>query len=329
MKLNTILIILVSTITFQSCKNDIEINAPWKETPVVYSFIDINSTYQYIRINKTFQTANNQTPQQAAQISDSLFFGDTLQVYLYNLSTGETIKFYPSTDIPKDAGYFANDKNTLYKAQTIFKDVNGVDSLNLIKVATNYKLEITHKQTGYVCTAITTIIDKAIVMGGVFANYQLNIRLDLPYIKVPFVWDYAANAVIYDALIRYTYSENGTTKFVDEYITQNEPSIVQYRLASAVLNTFLKNYFNVPTMPIYPREIIKVQYIVLSGSPDLKSAIDISNPNLTLLQVKPNYTNIQGGLGLFTSRSTSIKDMPFQDDISKSNLTQGVNGFPQ
>lgn len=330
MKLNYILIILIGIITTQSCKNDVDIYAPWKETPIVYGFIDINSDTQFVRISKTFQTSNNQTPQQGAQISDSLYFKN-VEVTITNSRSGKKFNLTKSNTTPKNQGYFPNDVNYLYNDLGMLKIIDGLPNLptdTLNYKGDNYVLNIHSLNTNNNYSANTSILGKAAIMPN-SPNYQLYIRPELSYVYVLFNWEFVSNAVLYDGIIRYIYSENGVTKYADQIVAKNETTKNSNIIKSDQLNSFMKNYFNTDAMPVYQREIIKVQYVVLSGSIELKTAIDIESPNLSLLQFKPTYSNINGGLGLFTSRSTSIKDIGFQDDLSKYNLTKGVNGFPQ
>lgn len=320
MKIKSLLLALLSiTAILPACKNDIEINAPWKETPVIYGFIDPNQTAQYIRITKTFQNALNLTPQQAAQLSDSLYF-DTLQVTLTDMSTNAVFPLH-RIDTTKDAGYFASDKNYLY-------------TCNMSPVVDHaYRLDIFSPKSGKTYSATSNVVGPALIMPNA-ATYTLNIK---PYRDDNFYlyrWDPAKNGVIYDAIIRYEYSEypvgqpqNKVDKYADQYVAFNDETVFTFVRPTIEMNVFLKNAL--PYVPGVERAIRQVDYVVISGSPDLKTAIDISKPSTSLLQVKPEYTNIPGGLGVFTSRSTSIKVIPFANDSSKYYLTKGVANFPQ
>ena len=47
-------ITLTIIITTASCKTEVELNAPWKNTPVVYGLLETGRDTQYIKINKCF-----------------------------------------------------------------------------------------------------------------------------------------------------------------------------------------------------------------------------------------------------------------------------------
>ncbi len=327
MKLKNLFIIFIFFMVLQSCKNDIEINAPWKETAVVNGFIDIGTTHQYLRITKTFQNAANLTPQQAAQISDSLYF-DSLIVKIIDLTdTTQTFNFYKNTSIQKDPGYFASDKNILYYCDNMQPILGHV-----------YKLYIYNPKSGNTYTSQTSIVDKVVIMKN-SPTYQLDIFYDPKFPNyINFEWNIAQNAAIYTALIRYYYTENSISKTADQLIAINDFDKFSFNFKSDQMNQFFINTFgrrdviNNPSDTLVFRKINSIDYIVLAGTADLKTAVDLSKPNTSLLQVKPDFSNIQGGLGLFTSRSTTTKYIPFDLKTpysSEKNLTVNVKGFAQ
>jgi hypothetical protein len=66
------LLIILVLLGFVSCDNKLEINAPYREIPVIYGFININDTVQYLRIQKVFQNSIEVKANEASKISDSL-----------------------------------------------------------------------------------------------------------------------------------------------------------------------------------------------------------------------------------------------------------------
>ena len=329
MKFKICLLFFSGLFIIQSCKNDIEINAPWKETAVVNGFLDISTSQQFIRITKAFQNASNLTPQQSAQISDSIYF-DTLFVKITDLSdTSQNFLFYKNTSIPKDSGYFSNNINILYACYNFTPILGHV-----------YKLFILNPKSGKTYTSQTSIVGQTHIMPtNTPPNniYKLDIFYD-PNIPnyIQFQWNPVPSASIYTALIRYNYIENNNpiSKSIDQYISINDQTVFFYNFFSSQMNQFLINSFgrrDTADHSVY-RKITEIDYVVLSGSSDLLTAVDLSKPNTSLLQVKPDFTNIQNGLGLFTSRSTSILNVPFDmltPYSSEKNLTLNVRGFAQ
>jgi hypothetical protein len=332
MKLKNSFIILLFLLGIQSCKNDIEINAPWKETAIVNGFLDIGTAQQYIRITKTFQNASNLTPQQAAQISDSVYF-DTLIVNVIDLTSGvDTFSFIKTTSIPKDTGYFASDKNILYYCNNMLPKLGHV-----------YQLIILNPKSGKTYLSQTSIVGKTSIMPNNSSSspYRFDIYYD-PNIPnyIQFEWSPVPSAFIYTALIRYYYTENNISKSADEILVPNDeevktsPDTYFLNFQSFKMNQFLIDYFGRRDTADHSvfRKITEIDYVVLSGSKDLLNAVDLSKPNTSLLQVKPDFSNIQNGLGLFTSRSTTTLKVPFDlltPYSSEKNLTLNVRGFAQ
>jgi hypothetical protein len=313
MKLKHLFTALVIVLSIQACKNDIEINAPWKETPVIYGFMDLGSTTQYIRITKTFQNSANLTPEQAAQLSDSLYF-DTLVVSLYDVTVPALppVSFIRTNTVPKDQGYFANDKNYLYTAN--FRP----------RADRIYKLVIYNPKSTNKYEATTAIVDTAAIMKK-SPYYLLSIDYSTPVKLVTYNWAVAGNSAIYDGAIQYVYTEDGVTKSIEQIIAPGVSSGDGNNFNPRVLNDFLKAYFK--DKPSAARVMTQIYYVVYAGSSDLAYAVSLNRPISGLLQVKPEFTNVSGGLGLFTSRSSNKRQMFFKDNNSRVNLTQGVNGF--
>jgi hypothetical protein len=322
MKLKTLTVLFVlSIIALQSCKNDIDINAPWKETAVVYGFLDAHTPKQYIRITKTFQTSPSTSPDQVAQITDSLYF-DSLQVKLYDLTfpSISPIVFTRSNSIPKDNGYFASDVNYLYTNTINFKP----------NADHQYKLEIIHPSSGKAYYGLSPVVAEADIMTGL-KTYVIKIDYSSGSV-VLFNYSAAKNAAVYDAAIRYIYTENGVLDSVDQIVasgiaaSESVNDAFKLKIKPTDMNLFLADYFK--DKPMASRVLMNyITYVVYAGSSDLKFASDLSKPSTILLQVKPEFNNIQNGLGLFTSRSTNQLNFFFKDETSRVNMTKNVNGF--
>jgi rRNA maturation RNase YbeY len=54
MKIINFIFFLVLIVTFFSCKNELKINAPYKEIPSIYAVLNPQETIQIIRVNKVF-----------------------------------------------------------------------------------------------------------------------------------------------------------------------------------------------------------------------------------------------------------------------------------
>lgn len=149
-----------------------------------------------------------------------------------------------------------------------------------------------------------------------------------------------ANAKLYDVVMRFHYKnisfgDDTTAHYVDfNFATLKSSSLVGgdpmevsfkavdfYRnLASEIAK---KNQTGVKT-----RVSHYMEYIIYSGDENLNTFLQVNQPSNTIAQDKPNYTNINGGVGIFACRSKSsiTKELwsEFIDEISNNSITNSL-----
>lgn len=304
MNVSKITLILLATCCLGACKNDIEINAPWQEIPIVYGFLDVNNDTQYIRLQKAYQNSVDLTTAEGAQISDSLYFKNaTVQV--------NGVTFTKITSIPKNSGLFASDVNFVYQA---YMPINA---------GMQYTLDVKSNETGKTYTALTTIVGQADIMS-ISPNYKIYVRPHQDFNRIQFQFKPGAKAALYDVAIRFWYKEYATgnpsgfeLKFIDYFLernwTVNSQSGKSYVPRSREFINYLKNA--IPQKTGITREFHQIDYIATGGSKEMKDIIDLSKPSAVIVQRKTDYSNINGGLGIFSSRSETVKaNIPLQND---------------
>jgi hypothetical protein len=320
MNLSKYTLIFLSICCLGACKNDIEINAPWQEIPVVYGLLDVNQTVQYVRIQKAYQNSIDLTTAEGAKIGDSLYFKD-ITVKLKNSYSEVTLTKVDT--FSKDAGFFASDANFLYKSTTP------------LDVAQTYLLEITSNETGKKYTAQTRLVGKSTI--NVAPNYRFFIRPYLDFNRINFPFQPASNGFVFDVLIRFKYKEypvgNPVTFEVKNVDYLLEKNLTDVPSSGKVYNPLSRDWIffiksNITPNSAVSRELLQVDYVVIAGSKELKDIIDLSKPSAVIVQRKKDYSNIEGGLGIFSSRSeTARSNIPFQDDSSKIYLVKDLPNF--
>jgi hypothetical protein len=324
MKLNRFVLAIFAGILFAGCENDIDINAPWKETPVIYGFLDANKTTQYIRVQKTYQNSIDLTTAEGAQISDSLYFKNvTVKVVASN---GAVYNFTKDSTITKGDGFFASDVNFIYKNTTSMP----------VDPSKTYNLQVTSGETGNTYTSTTGIVGKAEIMS-ISPDYKLFLRPYLDYNRVLYQFKPGNSAAIYDVMIRFWYNEYPTgnpgaavAKYVDYYLEKSwvvdATSGKTYLRTSAEWIFYLKSVLK--TDNSVTREFKQIDYVATGGSKEMKDIIDLSKPSAVIVQRKTDYSNINGGLGIFSSRSETVKaNILLQDDSSKIYLVKDLPNF--
>ena len=100
---------------FSACKSDFDVNDKWSDSPVVFCVIDKSQDMQYVKVNKSF--LGKLPASEMASVSDSLFYDCDVQVKLNRKQGNSVLKtwnFRKVDSIPKESGYFASDKNSIW-----------------------------------------------------------------------------------------------------------------------------------------------------------------------------------------------------------------------
>ncbi len=297
------------------CKNDIDINAPYKDVAIVYGFLDQNDPIQYIRIQKLYQNASTTTTQAGAQVADSLYF-DSLVVNIINIVTKDTFRCYRVDTIPKDSGFFAKDRNTFYA--TVIPKNNLANEI--------YMLDIYYPKKKAHFSAKTVLVKDAVIEAR-----KLVLKYNDP--KFPnhsfaFRFTSARNSFLYDLGVRYTYKEmdaKDTTIYTIRYADYNVVRSIAYQpenfytqsVYSRAFIDFLKSEIPINANKI--RRTISVTFRTYGGSQEFQTMLDLTKPDLTVVQKNPLYSNIeptQLGIGIFSSRNYTERVM----EIDQSSL---------
>jgi hypothetical protein len=302
-----------------SCKNDIDINADWKETPIIYGLLNADSTRQFIKVYKAFLDENI-SALDVAQNADSIYYTDDVDVTIEKKSNGQKIALTKvdgnTLGLAMDSGVFANSPNILYLYnQTI--DPNET-----------YIVRFYNPRTGKTASAETKIVN----------DFQINFppsSYDFNFTSpnaLKIEWKSAKNGKVTDLIMRFTYEEWNI----------NNPSDVQtktvdWKLASGVISggtgggeqlsstmlgrdffTFLKSQLTENSELRRRAKTTPIALYFYTGGDELYNFIRVNQAQsgITSLQTLPEYTNVEGGLGIFSSRKHKLRG-----DLGLNTLT--------
>jgi hypothetical protein len=325
--------LLIITLGFWSCSNEIKITAPWKETIVVYGLLDPAAPENYIRIQKAFLDPDGNAFQ-FVNMSDSIY-PTNLEVKLYVRKNGFLIDtIFPQLidgdleGIKKDSGLFANSPNYLYKiTDRIFESrliTGGFEDYE-------YELKVKNKSTGYECSSKTLsngFLESLSPVSPGAKDITINDRTN-SFLSV--FYREGRNVKAYDMIIRFWYLETQksdtnikSTKSFDWVIFKNKPTkglrgseqqlfAVSGNIFYEILNATILPNPNISRKALY----CDVEYYGVGE--DLYTFVQVNQPSLGIIQKKPEYSNITNGLGIFSSRYiTAMRKIPI------SNAMQGV-----
>ena len=124
---SSLILVCLSMLVFSSCKNDVKLNAPYKEYPSIYAILNPDEDVQMIRINKVFLGEGDAN--QMAKVADSLNYkADEITVSLIHSSNPSPVVFTESV-ITTDAGTF-NSTQRVYVSSAKLQ-TSGVYTLNV------------------------------------------------------------------------------------------------------------------------------------------------------------------------------------------------------
>lgn len=347
MKNLTILLLLVSLMW--SCSTDFDLNADFVETPVVYGLLDASDSTHYIRINRAFLSDDVDALTLALDAS-VIYYGDEMSVVMEQLNGAYEIISTVTLErvngdtlgIEKDtSGIFATMPNILYR----FTAELNPDNL--------YRIKALNSATGKEISAVTPIINNfKITRPNEEAITPQYFALS-PQGVYQFTFQHAADAATYDLTLRLHYrnalyyqdgdsiqilsSDIADWKFAKEYkaIDRNTGESITVEVDGNSFYNFIADAFVPNEDDDYVRIPDSVQFIVEAGGLEIYNYQLFNNSTLGLTegQATDTYTNVSGGLGLFSTRYQRIsKIFPIsiqtRDSIGCSTITNGLNFTP-
>lgn len=320
-------IVIAAFALFSACSTDLSVIGDYKETMVIYGLLDQSQSKQYIKINKAFLGEGSALAY--AQVKDSTQYVNLLNVALKRIKNGVELSSYsltPDNTIPKNPGtfYAPDQQNALYSVSTPSGTLNS-DS--------EYELIVTNSETGMTAGAKTSLIDDATFTSPApttpFFNFVLSQNNEYQY---PIRWLTGKNARLYQLIIRLNYIDSTTTGNITQKLDWVFPPQKTQGLAGGesmkndVLGQGLMQFIG-NQIDDYPgllsRTALQVDLLLIAGGDDLNTFIEVNKPSTSIVQEKPEFTNITNGLGIFSSRYSKA---PFSKQLgtaSKDSLACG------
>ncbi len=290
--------------------------APYKEIPVVYGLLNASDSLQYIRIQKAFLGEGNALIM--AQHTDSIYYRDILDVKLeeYNNSGIKLRTLSLIRDqMPKEPGNFSTFPNYIYRTQG--------EKLN---TQFDYKLVVRNTETDSMYSAQTLLVDSISILNPTVFAAQLSWVAPFPYTV-----RYSPNSegFIYQLIIRFHYSETtiSTGNVSWKYIDWKFPE--RTKQESGEININRPDFYTFVASQLDPDQAVKrhageMEFIFTIAAEQFKAYIDVNNPPTGVNQEVPMYTNIQGGLGIFSSRMVQVVGNKYLDVASEAELVSGA-----
>lgn len=318
-------ICILSALFFVSCSKDFDSNADYKDATFVYAVLNSADDTHYVKIYKGFLTSGD--AEVAAQVYDSLYYGDELSVTMEEYVNGRLATSWPLdtvAEIPMDAGDFASPKQKVYAfSRTLNPDAE-------------YKVVIVNNESGRTVTATTNIVGEFMISSP--SSRLLNVANSTPN---PFKVLPAANAVSYEIFQNFYYIERNKTtheevvKCIRRRINNSAISGPTTKYTPSQLYTAIAaNVHPDPSVDRYISVDSCVKFEVWAVNAPIANYVQSTQSTGSVVMDRLLYTNIEAedGLarGIFGSRACASSWHGFsttaQDELVRGSIT-GKLGF--
>ncbi len=324
-KLRIILLMPVIALAVASCEVEFSPNAEWRETPVVYCLLDQDADTSYVRVQRCFLGEGNQY--RYSNVTDSIYYPqEALTVFIEEWDSwtdgdgilhragGSPRKVYyfdykEITD--KEDGQFNNTVQPIYVCHT----GGQLDSTCI------YRLAVVKNSTGdTIAKSETTLVygDMNLSKPNNVTLFQFSGTAGSKNCEI--IWSSLQNARQYQPIVRFFYrdfivntSVNPPDTTISKHYIDIPCNVVKSNMRDPFLTTKLEqNYFistinsSIEDRTCNKNIIDTVQIFITCCSEALAAYIYANNPSASLNQDPFLYTNIDGGLGVFAARRSSI-----------------------
>lgn len=279
-----------------SCSNDFELFTEREVIPVVYGLLSKADTTQYIRIERAFLDENRSAFLVAGE-PDSVYFADIRPV-LIDPQTNEEFELervnLTEKGLIRDEGFFPADPNYVYSIDS--------EAINL-KGGEVYVLEV-FQGDELLARSDARVIPDLILRTP--TSLQTSLNLQGPARRT-FRWDQATGAEFYNLRFFITYDERDAENggdFESQMLVWNVASRTENNIVRVSGDEFLEFLGNaIEENPSVLRRFRTINIRIDAGGEELANYVNVAlaNTGITAAQEIPVYTNIEGGLGLFSS----------------------------
>ena len=321
MKYLRLILLVILPVVLQSCSTELDVNAPYRETKVVYGILDPTLPFQTFRIGKGFLSEGRSAYDIAKNSPDSsLFNPGNLSVVLYEMKllasgrfdTIQKVQLFPDTISTKDAdGDFYGPDQLVFR--TPLMQLDTVTPANLVK----YRLLIRNKISGNTSEAFTRIPGKDLTVRnwaaigatdrGPFSldfgsrkktSININKTVNTEVVQLALNWKIQVITTSADTIIETWRQSSG----LENDIQGDQKEII---FGPGSFWNFIASELNKRgSANVVSRKFLPGQMEVYAGNEDYDNYRLVNGNYNAITQSQPVYSNISNGaLGIFCARN--------------------------
>jgi hypothetical protein len=328
MKMKRILYLLPLVAMFASCEVEFTPNAEWKNIPVVYCLLDQDDDTTWARVERCYLTEGNLYSY--GNVSDSINYPQgsiTVSLLAYENGTLKDSMAFEYTERDRDSGHFAYQRQPLYYFPTKGRLKEDYSYVLSVRDAATQDIIASTEAISLIKKTDETLITKPDVK--VYNGDTLQsggFRFNSPasgdaYCEIQ--WNALENARLYQPFVRFYYTADGRTQYVDVMCPRTTSKNNYVRYSRNQFLSDLKLLLEVDTSYKYFHR--RVDLYLTSCTEDLSTYMSTVNQATSVTQANEAYNNIQGGVGIFAARRTHLYKRMNADESLKEG--QGLLWF--
>lgn len=323
--------------TFSSCETDFDLNAPYEKTAVIFGFLDVSADTQYVRIQKTFLGEGDAF--EFALVEDSSLFNNVDAKISWTNNNGSTLGTVTLDTMTihnksSDGVFFAPDQLVFFVPSS---DIDFNE---------NYTYHLTVEADGKEYSSSTNIVEmlnqdiELPLPENIGNNEEVLVTGQPPnviYQNKTIRFKTSENARRYGITLEFNYIEHRMNEEIERTIVFNLPD---QQTDSDVGNETIELEFNAESFysfisdnvvddpDVIYREFNSLDYVFTLAAEDLHNYILVNEPVTGIVQDRPEYTNINGGIGIFSSRHRIVRskflNFPSIRELATGQYTGGM-----
>lgn len=324
---------LVLIFSFNSCETDFSLNGDYKLTPVVFGLLDQNDSVHVVKITKAFLGDDDNLVY--AKIPDSNYFAAVdakIIEYEGKEKTGREWQLKDSTFTTKEKdGLFYSPEQKAYVFYE--KNLDPKLSYELVADLNEGKLKIKAKTNLLDGFSMPNMFQPSSSSTIQFAKSVIVDEPEKDYLNWRFNVTAAKYSKRYEIGYTFAWTEHYTdgsssnftaTKRVQTIDIENPENPGSFNAVVSGLDFYQWVEQTIPNDDNVDYRIPTGLSIYIDiASEELTQYLDVSKPVTGLAQVKPEYTNVENGYGLFSSRFKYVSRFIQLNSSSLKHLSTG------
>jgi hypothetical protein len=322
-----------------SCSTEVDLTAEWQEKTIVYGVLNQNETTHYIKINKSFLGDGNAFEMAAVRDSseyDPERVNAVVEEYENNVfQRSWVLRDTLVTD--KEEGLFYGPEQTVYYFTANLNTNPNVE----------YRLNVSidNNDPERSVSAITSLVGDLTISTPAANNPppQPSISVAMAsgggnYNNVVFKWLVPENGIRFEPEITFKYLEeksDGSTVLRElpytmgtlVYNTLSTDLQMSASVDGEVYYQFIKNSIlnssslNDPS--VVSRKYRGLDFKITVAGEELNTYLEVNEPVTGLIQERPSYSNVENGLGIYSSRYSKVVEDKYMNKNSMIELFTG------